>query len=73
VAPTLSRIPITGITDCCARDQYCYYTEASDTPGRNVMLDIRTNGKLEKPKILPNSFDVVAAFSNCVWFRDDDQ
>jgi hypothetical protein len=53
-------------------DQYCYYTEASDTPGRNVMLDIGTNEKMEKPKILPNSFDVVAAFRNCVWFRAED-
>ena len=53
-------------------EQYCYYTEASDTPGRNVMVDIGTNGKLEKPKIMPNSFDVDAAFGNCVWFRDED-
>jgi hypothetical protein len=53
-------------------DQYCYYTQASDTPGRNVTLDIGTNEKLEQPKILPDSFDVVAAFSNCVWFRTED-
>jgi hypothetical protein len=53
-------------------EQYCYYTEASDTPGRNVMVDIGADGKLEKPKIMPNSFDVDAAFRNCVWFRDED-
>jgi hypothetical protein len=53
--------------------QYCYYTEASDyTPGRNVMLDIGTDEKLETPKVLPNSFDVAAAFSQCVWFRAED-
>jgi hypothetical protein len=54
-------------------DQYCYYTEALDTPGRDIHLDIGTNGKLEKPKVLPNSFDANAAFSNCVWFRDEEQ
>jgi hypothetical protein len=52
--------------------QYCYYTEASDTPGRNVMLDIGTDEKLETPKTLPNSFDLVAAFSKCVWFKSGD-
>jgi hypothetical protein len=52
--------------------QYCYYTEASDTPGRNVMLDIGADEKLETPKILPNSFEVAAAFSHCVWFRAED-
>jgi hypothetical protein len=52
--------------------QYCYYTEASDTPGRNVMLDIGTDEKLETPKVLPNSFDVAAAFTHCVWFRAED-
>jgi hypothetical protein len=53
--------------------QYCYYTEASDTPGRNIMLDIGTDEKLEVPKTAPNSFDVATAFSRCVWFRGEDQ
>jgi hypothetical protein len=52
--------------------QYCYYTEASDTPGRNVMLDIGTDEKLETPKTLPNSFDLAAAFSRCVWFKGEE-
>jgi hypothetical protein len=51
--------------------QYCYYTEASDTPGRNVMLDIGTDGKLEAPKTIPNSFDLAAAFKSCVWFQGE--
>src|SRR5262249_40259804 len=37
--------------------QYCYYTEATDTPGRNVMLDIGVNERLEAPKIMPQNFD----------------
>jgi hypothetical protein len=52
--------------------QYCYYTEASETPGRNIMLDIGTDEKLEVPKTAPNSFDVTGAFNRCVWFRGDD-
>jgi hypothetical protein len=52
-------------------DQYCYYTEAADTPGRNVMLDIGENGNLEVPKPLPEGFDLAAAFSRCVWFQED--
>jgi hypothetical protein len=52
--------------------QYCYYTEGSDTPGRNVMLDIGSDEKLDTPKTLPNSFDLVAAFSKCVWFKSED-
>jgi hypothetical protein len=52
--------------------QYCYYTEASDTPGRNVMLDIGADEKFEPPKTLPNDFDLVAAFSKCVWFKREE-
>ena len=53
--------------------QYCYYTEQSDMPGRNVMLDIGFDGRLEKPKIIPDSFDVDAAFSRCAWFNGGTQ
>ena len=51
--------------------QYCYYTEASETPGRNVMLDIGFDGKIETPKLLPENFDLEAAFRNCAWFRSE--
>lgn len=51
--------------------QYCYYTEAADAPGRNVMLDIGLDGKLETPKTLPTGFDLASAFSRCIWFKDD--
>jgi len=50
-------------------EQYCYYTEESETPGRNVMLDIGQDEKLEAPKILPKNFDIAQAFSRCVWFQ----
>jgi hypothetical protein len=49
--------------------QYCYYSESADTPGRNVMLDIGTDEKLETPKSLPDGFGLVEAFNKCVWFR----
>ena len=49
--------------------QYCYYTEQSETPGRNVMLDVGLDEKLDAPKIIPNNFDISAAFSKCVWFK----
>ena len=52
--------------------QYCYYAEgSSETPGRNVSLDIGLDEKLEAPKIVPKDFDVAEAFSKCVWFKRD--
>jgi hypothetical protein len=49
--------------------QYCYYTESADTPGRNVMLNIGSDEKLEAPKTVPEGFGLVEAFNKCVWFR----
>jgi hypothetical protein len=55
-------------------DQYCYYSESSEeTPGRNIALDIATNGRIEAPKELRRNFDLAAAAVNCVWFRSDGQ
>lgn len=51
--------------------QYCYYTEEADTPGRNVMLDIGLDRSLDMPKTVPVGFDLAAAFSRCVWFNED--
>jgi hypothetical protein len=51
--------------------QYCYYTEAADIPGRNVMLDIGLDRALDAPKILPKGFDLTTAFSRCVWFASE--
>lgn len=51
--------------------QYCYYTEAADTPGRNYVLDIAVDRKLEAPQTQGSSFDLAAAFDKCVWFKGD--
>jgi hypothetical protein len=51
--------------------QYCYYTESSDTPGLNVILDLGDDQKLEKPTKIPSGFDISAAYNRCVWFRGD--
>src|ERR1700730_17182093 len=51
--------------------QYCYYAEDADTPGRNVMLDIGVDERLDAPKILPPGFELTAAFGRCVWFKKD--
>jgi hypothetical protein len=34
-----------------------------------MMLDIGADEKLDPSKTLPNGFDLVGAFSKCVWFR----
>ena len=51
--------------------QYCYYTESSDTPGLNVILDLGDDQKMEEPTKAPSGFDIPTAFSKCVWFRGD--
>lgn len=49
--------------------QYCYYAEgSSDTPGRNVSIDIGLDEKPLAPKT-PQDFDLAAAFDHCVWFK----
>jgi hypothetical protein len=51
--------------------QYCYYTESSDTPGLNVVLDLGDDQKREEPTKVPSGFDISSAFNKCVWFRGD--
>ena len=51
--------------------QYCYYTESSDAPGLNVILDIGDDEKMDTPKKVPAGFDMPAAFNKCVWFRGE--
>jgi hypothetical protein len=54
-------------------EEYCYYTENTDTPGVNVVLDLGENRQPELPKSTPKNFDVTAAFENCIWFREGAQ
>ena len=49
--------------------QYCYYTESADNSG--LVLDIAEDQRIEKPKIMPKGFDMLAAFNRCVWFRSE--
>ena len=49
--------------------QYCYYTANLETPGFDITVDLGDDGELNTPKTLPSSFDIHAAFGNCVWFR----
>jgi hypothetical protein len=51
--------------------QYCYYTASADTSGPDVVLDIAQDQKIEKPKTIPKGFDMVAAYSRCVWFKSE--
>jgi hypothetical protein len=51
--------------------QYCYYTEDSDTPGVNVIVDIGTDQQVEAPRNTPRGFDIGAGFDKCVWFRTE--
>lgn len=48
--------------------QYCYYSEASDVPGRNISIDIAADEKIDNTTTSPSTFDVRAAFAQCVWF-----
>jgi hypothetical protein len=50
-------------------DQYCYYTENSETPDVNVVFDVGQNSKMDNPTNVPKGFDIVSAFNRCVWFR----
>lgn len=50
-------------------DQYCYYTEHSETPDANVVLDLGQNSKMDTPRNVPTGFDIASAFNKCVWFR----
>jgi hypothetical protein len=50
--------------------QYCYYTASLETPGLDVSLDIADDGELDAPANLPSGFDLNAAYSKCVWFKD---
>lgn len=50
-------------------DQYCYYTEHSETPDANVVLDLGENSKMDTPRNVPTGFDIASAFNKCVWFR----
>ncbi|SRR5258708_995050 len=49
--------------------QYCYYTTNAETSGLDVVLDIAEDQKIEKPKTIPQGFDMLAAFNRCVWFK----
>jgi len=51
--------------------QYCYYTENTDISDVDIVLDIAENQKMETPKTVPKGFDMVAAFSRCVWFKGE--
>ena len=51
-------------------EEYCYYTEDTKTPGLNVVLNLGVNGRLDSPRPPSNDFDIMAAFSKCVWFRN---
>lgn len=50
--------------------QYCYYSEGStDTPGRNVSLDIGLDEKQLTPKLAPKDLNLLSAFNHCIWFK----
>jgi hypothetical protein len=51
--------------------QYCYYTENSETPGLDIRLDLGSDQRIETPSVIPQDFDVQAAFSRCVWFKSN--
>ncbi len=50
--------------------QYCYYTASLEIPGFDVTVNIADDGKLDTPKTLPHDFDLSAAYSKCVWFKE---
>lgn len=49
-------------------NQYCYYTEKSDSSPLEPVVYIGEDERLTRPKQLPKDFDIKAAFAKCVWF-----
>ena len=51
--------------------QYCYYSESSETPWLDVLVDIGHDEVPDAPKTTPKGLDIVTAFQKCVWFKSD--
>jgi hypothetical protein len=54
-------------------NQYCYYDEETGNPDVDFKIDVGRDEKMLAPKTSSKPFDLVAAFSRCVWFKRDDQ
>jgi hypothetical protein len=54
--------------------QYCYYTQNSEAPALDAVVDIAHDEVQTAPKTMPNDstgFDMTAAFKKCVWFKSE--
>jgi hypothetical protein len=51
--------------------QYCYYSESGDNSDISVRVNIGNDEKIDTPKTPIKTFDIVTAFSKCVWFKKD--
>jgi hypothetical protein len=52
-------------------EQYCYYTESSESSGADAVLYIGKDQKPETSVKAPQDFDMMAAFERCVWFKGE--
>jgi hypothetical protein len=54
--------------------QYCYYTQNSEAPGLDAIVDIAHDEVQSAPKTMAADsagFDMTAAFRKCVWFKSE--
>jgi hypothetical protein len=51
--------------------QYCYYQEKGDNPDVALRIEVGLDEKILTSKTLAKSFDIVAAYNKCVWFKRD--